>query len=64
MDIENLQKKYKTQGLQLIRLKVPGGEVYTSRFGDQYGRILEEYTNSKGEPDLRPVGLYTEQERA
>lgn len=27
------------------------------RYMDQYGRILEEYTNPQGKRDLRPVGI-------
>lgn len=42
--------RVKTIGLYLRRDK-------DGRILDQYGRVLEEYTNSKGERDLRPVGV-------
>lgn len=35
-----------------IRLKVNGDGTFT----DQYGRILEPYTNEHGKPDYKPTG--------
>jgi hypothetical protein len=36
-----------------LRLK----SIDDGKWIDQYGRILEEYTNAKGERDLRPIGI-------
>lgn len=44
------QQHYRTSAL---RLKENPDGTYT----DQYGRVLQPYTNEKGQPDLRPVGL-------
>lgn len=44
------EQMYRTSGLRLK--ENPDGT-----FTDQYGRILQPYTNEKGQPDLRPVGL-------
>ncbi len=41
----------KSKGLRLI--------IQDSEIVDQYGRILEEYTNDKGKKDLRPTGRCT-----
>ena len=38
------------KGLRLIQNE-------DSTFTDQYGRLLEQYTNKQGKPDLRPIGL-------
>lgn len=32
-------------------------QLQDGRFMDQYGRILETYTNKEGKTDLRPVGV-------
>lgn len=36
-----------------LRLKENEDGTYT----DQYGRILQPYTNEAGKPDLKPVGV-------
>lgn len=41
------------QGVSGLRLLRNSDGTYT----DQYGRLLEEFTNDKGKPDLRPIGL-------
>ena len=50
MDGKQAEATYRTKGLRLK--ENPDGT-----FTDQYGRILQPYTNEKGQPDLRPVGL-------
>lgn len=45
-----MAKKTLAKGL---RLKDNQDGTYT----DQYGRVLQRYTNEKGEDDLRPIGL-------
>jgi hypothetical protein len=35
-----------------LRLRSNGNGTWT----DQHGRLLEQYTNEKGEPDFRPTG--------
>jgi len=50
MNGKQAEQMYRTQGL---RLKENADGTYT----DQYGRILQPYTNEKGQPDLRPIGL-------
>ncbi len=37
-----------------LRLIIRDGQIV-----DQYGRILEEYTNKQGKKDLRPTGKCT-----
>ena len=44
------EQYYRTSGL---RLK----DNQDGTFTDQYGRVLEPYTNEHGKPDLKPVGL-------
>ena len=39
-----------TKGLRLI-------QNADGTFTDQYGRVLQPYTNAQGKPDLRPIGL-------
>ena len=43
------KRKITVQGLRLQR--------HPKGFIDQYGRVLQEYVNEKGEPDLRPIGV-------
>ena len=50
MNGKQAEQMYRTSGLRLK--ENPDGT-----FTDQYGRILQPYTNEKGQPDLRPVGL-------
>lgn len=50
MEGKAAEQHYRTSGL---RLKENDNGTYT----DQYGRVLEPFTNEKGQPDLRPVGL-------
>lgn len=51
-------RRAKCKGLRIaIYTDMPsslGGSV--SGYADQFGRILEEFTNSKGELDIRPTG--------
>lgn len=44
-----METKVRVKGLRLKRIN---GQIV-----DQYGRILEEYTNKQGKQDLRPVGV-------
>lgn len=55
------RKKVRSSNIKGLRLKYysdmpssEGGAV--SGHSDQYGRILEQFVNSKGENDLRPTG--------
>jgi hypothetical protein len=55
------RRKVKSSGFKGLRLKLysdmpcsDGGVV--SGHSDQYGRIMEQYENSRGESDIRPTG--------
>ena len=43
---------------QTFRTNLELRELEDGLYVDQYGRLLEAYTDKKGQPELRPVGIY------
>lgn len=56
LSTKDLKAKFRTD-LDLDYLRDSTGAIRNGLYFDQYGRVLQEYTDKDDKPDLRPVGL-------